>query len=137
MTFCIKYATGRPSLHYLPPFTSLLEYKSSFVYTPKGECDIDKQLGYEIMRQIAAFMNTDGGEFRIGYKDDGTLCGINEDLQYINSSNEDDCVYDLSEDKIRLKFINTITAKLGSLAAMRVEVLLFQTDDGKLVCPRV
>lgn len=111
-----------------------LEYKSSFVYTPKGECDIDNQLGYEIMRQIAAFMNTDGGELRIGYKDDGTLCGINEDLQYINSSNEDDCVYDLSEDKIRLKFINTITAKLGSLAAMKVEVQLFQTDDEKLVC---
>ena len=111
-----------------------LEYKSSFVYTPKGECDIDKQLGYEIMRQIAAFMNADGGELRIGYNDDGTLCGINEDLQYINSSNEDYNVYDLSEDKIRLKFINTIDAKLGSLAAMKVDVKLFQNNEKKMVC---
>lgn len=111
-----------------------LEYKSSFVFTANSICNIDEQLGCEIMRQIAAFMNADGGELRIGYKDNGEICGINNDLPHINSSNEDNCTYDLSEDKIKLKFMNVIAAKLGNLAASRVQVELFKTEDKKLVC---
>ena len=111
-----------------------LEYKSSFVFTANSICNIDEQLGCEIMRQIAAFMNADGGELRIGYKDNGEICGINNDLPHINSSNEDNYTYDLSEDKIKLKFMNVIAAKLGNLVASRVQVDLFKTEDKKLVC---
>ncbi len=111
-----------------------LEYKSSFVYTRKGELDIDSQLGYEIMRQVAGFMNAEGGLLCIGYYDDGTIRGINDDLQYINSSNEDKFLYDQSEDKIKLKFTHTIAESLGSLASSRVRVELRQNSAGRIVC---
>ena len=112
----------------------MLEYKSSFVYTRNGELDIDSQLGYEIMRHVAGFMNADGGLLCIGYYDDGTIRGINDDLPYINTSNEDDFQYDLSEDKITLKFIHTIANSLGSLASSRVKIELRQNSAGRIVC---
>ena len=111
-----------------------LEYKSSFVYTRNGEQDIDSQLGYEIMRQVAGFMNSDGGLLCIGYYDDGTIRGINDDLPYINTSNEDDFQYDLTEDKITLKFTHTIAESLGPLASSRVRIELRQNSAGRIVC---
>lgn len=111
-----------------------LEYKSSFVYTRNGEADIDRQLGFDLMRHVAGFMNSEGGLLCIGYRDDGTICGINEDLRFINSGSEDDYHYELSEDKIKLKFINTIARTLGALAASRVKIELLQNSRGRLVC---
>ena len=112
----------------------MLEYKSSFVYTRNGELDIDSQLGYEIMRHVAGFMNADGGLLCIGYYDDGSIRGINDDLPYINTSNEDDFQYDLTEDKITLKFVHTIANSLGSLASSRVKIELRQNSAGRIVC---
>ena len=111
-----------------------LEYKCSFVYTRNGVLDIDRQLGYELMRHVAGFMNSEGGLLCIGYYDDGTIRGINEDLKYINTSNEDDYTYELTEDKIKLKFINTIVKHLGKLAGSRVDIELQQNSKGRLVC---
>lgn len=111
-----------------------LEYKSSFVYTRNGELDIDHQLGFELMRHVAAFMNSDGGLLCIGYYDDGTIRGINDDLKYINASNDDEYHYELTEDKIKLKFINTIVKRLGPLAASRVHIDLQQNSAGRIVC---
>lgn len=106
-----------------------LEYKSSFVYTAKGECNIDKQLGGTIMKEIAAFMNAEGGELLIGYEDDGTVCGIDKDLPFINESQDDPWEYDWTEDKICLKFNNTIAAKLGNLASSHALVKLYRRED--------
>ncbi|MBQ1961086.1 MAG: ATP-binding protein, partial [Akkermansia sp.] len=111
-----------------------LEYKCSFVYTRNGELDIDRQLGYELMRHVAGFMNSEGGLLCIGYYDDGSIRGINEDLQYINTSNEDHFIYELTEDKIKLKFINTIVQHLGKLAGSKVDIELQQNSKGRLVC---
>ena len=111
-----------------------LEYKSSFVYTAKGVPDIDNQLDKEIMQQLAGFMNADGGTVCIGYRDDGTVRGIEEDLKYINSSNEDEYNdYELTQDGIKLKFINTIKRKLGKYACTHVTPQLLQKDKF-LVC---
>lgn len=98
------------------------EYKSSFVYSAKThEPDIDYQLSKEIMKQLAGFMNADGGILYIGYRDDGTPCGIERDLPYINSSNEDEHNdYKLTADSLNLLFINTITRKLGAYACTLV-----------------
>ena len=111
-----------------------LEYKSSFVYTRNGELDIDHQLNYELMRHVAGFMNSAGGLLCIGYYDDGSIRGINDDLKYINTSNEDEYHYELTEDKIKLKFINTIVRRLGRLAAGRVHIDLQQNSVGRIVC---
>lgn len=125
--------TPRPESHFL-------EYKSSFVFVPgkdgsKGTANIDVQLGKEMMRQIAAFMNADGGELRIGYTDSGTICGINNDLEYLNSSKTDRYAeqYDKSIDQIILLFTNTIRRTFGEFLASLTRVELKQRNKN-LVC---
>ena len=117
-----------------------LEYKSSFVFVPgkdgsKGTANIDVQLGKEMMRQIAAFMNADGGELRIGYTDSGTVCGINNDLEYLNSSKMDRYAeqYDKSVDQIILLFTNTIRRTFGEFLASLTRVELKHRNKN-LVC---
>lgn len=112
-----------------------LEYKSSFVFTATGEQNIDSQLGREIMQQLAAFMNAGGGMVCIGYRDDGTICGINKDIQYLNSSNNDDTyTYDPTLDGIELKIRNTIGRKLGGFANGLVRIDFRKSAKGLLVC---
>lgn len=111
-----------------------LEYKSSFVYTASGEQNIDSQLGREIMQQLAAFMNAKGGMVCLGYRDDGSICGINNDIQYLNSSAEDEYTYKLTLDGIELKIRNTIGRKLGGFANSQVTVTFRKNEKGLLVC---
>jgi predicted HTH transcriptional regulator len=42
-----------------------------------------------VLREIAAFLNTDGGTLLIGVRDDGQIVGIAPDLAYVNRNNED------------------------------------------------
>lgn len=115
-----------------------VEYKSSFVFTCDGKPDIEKQLGQEIMRQVAAFMNCDGGTIYIGYRDDGSVCGIEQDLEYINDDTSDKYKYNLTTDGITLKFQNTISRVLGSLASRNVSVRVKKDErSGKLICKLV
>jgi predicted HTH transcriptional regulator len=116
-----------------------VEYKSSFVFTCDGIADIEKQLGQEIMRQVAAFMNCNGGTIYIGYRDDGTVCGIEKDLEIINDDTSDRFnPYKLTIDGITLKFQNTISRVLGSLASRNVSVRVKKDErSGKLICKLV
>lgn len=116
-----------------------VEYKSSFVFTCDGIADIEKQLGQEIMRQVAAFMNCNGGTIYIGYRDDGTVCGIEKDLEFINDDTSDRFnPYKLTIDGITLKFQNTISRVLGSLASRNVSVRVKKDErSGKLICKLV
>lgn len=116
-----------------------VEYKSSFVYTCDGIAQIEKQLGKEIMRQIAAFMNCNGGTIYIGYRDDGTVCGIEKDLEFINDDTTDPFnPYKLTIDGITLKFQNTISRVLGHLVSRNVSVRVKKDErSGKLICKLV
>lgn len=119
-----------------------LEYKSSFVFsTRKTEPDMDHQLDVEIMQQLAAFMNTDGGTLKLGYRNDGTPCGINKDLKYLNSGSDDPYEYfepenlsQLTPDKVKLKFRNTITRVLGTTASNCVDIVLYYYRSQLLLC---
>lgn len=111
-----------------------LEYKSSFVFTASGDQNIDTQLGREIMQQLAALMNAKGGMVCLGYRDDGTICGINNDLQYLNTSSEDEYTYKPTLDGIELKIRNTIGRKLGGFANSQVDISFRKNEDGLLVC---
>lgn len=111
-----------------------LEYKSSFVYTASGEENIDLQLGREIMQQLAAFMNAKGGTVCLGYRDDGSVCGINNDIPHLNSSSEDQYTYKLTLDGIELKIRNTISRKLGGFANSQVDIKFRKNEKELLVC---
>lgn len=114
--------------------TDQLEYKSSFVYTATSDRNIDAQLGHEIMQQLAAFMNAKGGTVCLGYQNDGSICGINRDIQFLNSSTEDEYTYEPTLDGIELKIRNTIARKLGGFANSLVDIGFRKNKSGLLVC---
>ena len=65
------------------------EFKSTIVF-PAGDIvpDIDKQMQY-ILKIIAGFQNSDGGQLYLGINDAGIICGINRDYEHLNSSQKD------------------------------------------------
>lgn len=118
----------------LEPEGQCIEYKSSFVYDARtSKPHLDHQLGYVIMKTIAGFMNTDGGEVRIGYNDDRSPCGIVGDLEHINSGGNDEeeeerCDYKPSIDGLTRLFTDKIKTKLGRFAATLVRVEFFKKN---------
>lgn len=113
-----------------------LEFKSSFVYTPGGKVDIDGQLGHEIMAQLAGFMNVAGGIVCLGYKDDGSVRGLNEDIPFLNTSKIDkyNGQYKETLGGIELKIRNMIKYKLGADADPLVQVEFYRAQNDRLVC---
>lgn len=61
------------------------EFKASLRWDKKRNC-INKDLQKEIIKTIAGFLNADGGLLHIGVEDDGTICGIEDDLKTMNGS---------------------------------------------------
>lgn len=110
-----------------------LEFKSSLVFTCQAEADIDKQLGCEIMHQIAAFMNADGGSVLVGYRSNGHVRGINKDIPHLNGSKVDSFIYKPSLDAVELKVRNSIVAKLGTYASSLVRIEFYRTENNLLV----
>lgn len=113
-----------------------LEFKSSFVYTPEGKEDIDGQLGHEIMAQLAGFMNAAGGIVCLGYKDDGSVRGLNEDIPFLNTSKIDkyNGQYKETLGGIELKIRNMIKYKLGADADPLAQVEFYRAQNDRLVC---
>ena len=112
-----------------------VEFKSSMVFTGDGQNNIEKQLDFEIIQQLAGFMNHKGGSLYLGYRSNGIVRGIDEDLIYLNSS-----LYDVTQcyptnlDGIELKIRNSITKNLGLMANTLVTVNFFRAERDRLVC---
>lgn len=117
--------------------TRYVEYKSSLVYPPRpdAEADVGEQLGKNIMRTIAGFMNTKGGSVFVGVRDDGTVRGIEEEGELLNKDNDSGTPYPATQDGIRRKIIDTVQDKLGNYAASLVDVQFLQGANSRhLVC---
>ena len=123
----------------IPREGNQLEYKSSFVFPPakdkgtKSEPCIDVQLDQTIMKEIASFMNAEGGVLWIGRRDDGSVCGFNEDIPLLNSSTQDDFTYQLNMDGVELKIRNRASIHLGSFAVTLISSIEFFEDNGLYV----
>lgn len=52
----------------------------------------------------------------MGYKDDGTICGIENEIPELNTSEEDNYQYKPTLDGLELKIRNTIKWHLGGFA---------------------
>ena len=113
-----------------------LEFKSSFVYTAEGKEDIDEQLGHEILAQLAGFMNAGGGTVCLGYKDDGSVRGINEDIPFLNTSKIDkyNGQYKETLDSIERKIRTMIKWKLGRDVDPLVQIRFYKALNDRLVC---
>jgi type I site-specific restriction-modification system R (restriction) subunit len=56
-----------------------LEFKSTLRWNLKEDRKDDKAITHAVLKTIAAFLNTDGGDLLIGVSDDGSVVGIERD----------------------------------------------------------
>ena len=111
-----------------------LELKTSIVYPPgQGEADIRKQL-YNILRELTAFMNTDGGTLYIGIHDKTKkVIGIEDDYKHLNDDSEDEYngSYSDNRDGYELKIRNTIDKLCPTLANSLTTISFDSINDNE------
>jgi hypothetical protein len=100
-----------------------LEFKSSFRYDYRLQ-KVNKALEAVIMKTLAGFMNTQGGSLLIGVADDGSIVGLENDIQTLGRKDGDGYTQAL---------MSTVADKLGT-PACRLLRILFHQQDGKHVC---
>ncbi len=65
-----------------------LEFKSTFRWDIRNS-QTNKNLEKSVMKTIAAFLNTDGGQLVIGVEDNGEIYGLDSDYETLNKKNTD------------------------------------------------
>jgi DNA-binding NarL/FixJ family response regulator len=91
-----RFTTTIKSIGDLRPISELialvesdrLEFKSTLQWSVKGNVE-DKKLQKECLGTIAAFLNANGGVLLIGVEDNGSLYGLEKDLQCMKNSTID------------------------------------------------
>ena len=81
-------------------------------------------LRFSSLKTIAAFLNSDGGTLIIGVEDDGTVCGLQRDL---------DLVKDKALDGFEQTLMNLISSHIGPEIARQIKIR-FEELDGRHVC---
>jgi type I restriction enzyme R subunit len=97
-----------------------LEFKSSLRWNLKEDRKDDQAITHAVLKTIAAFLNTDGGDLLIGVADDGTVLGIEHDH------------FD-NEDRFMLHLVQVVKNALGDRAATCIDPTT-QIVDGQAVC---
>lgn len=65
-----------------------LEFKSSLRWDVKQE-NVNKDLEKVILKTLAGFMNSEGGQLVIGVEDDGSIFGLENDYKALNNADRD------------------------------------------------
>jgi len=97
-----------------------LEFKSTLRWNLKESRKDAERVTYSVLKTIAAFLNTDGGDLLIGVADDKTLVGIEADGFE-------------SEDEFLLHLSHVIGAALGDRAGTCVDAKI-EVVEGKTIC---
>ena len=113
-----------------------VEFKNSIAFPPDrdGDADIDKQL-YNVLKELMAFMNADGGTLYIGVHDrTKEVTGIECDYPYLNEG-KDEFAGNYKEDRdgYELKIRNTIDSLCPSVANSLISVD-FEYKNGRTLC---
>lgn len=114
---------------------SKTEFKTSIVFSAKSKgLDPDLQIA-EIAKEIAAFLNAEGGTLYIGVDDHGTLKGIADDMPHLNEGEDDEFngTYKPTPDGYELKLRNAVKRILGATANSLVKIEVLQ-DGGLAYC---
>ena len=100
-----------------------LEFKSSFMWDYK-EQKMNKDLQKSVMKNIAAFMNTNGGIIIIGIDDSRKVLGLAPDFQLINKNDSDgfENVFNMS------------IAKMLGIEFREYIDIVFEEINGKTIC---
>jgi type I restriction enzyme R subunit len=97
-----------------------LEFKSTLRWNLKQDRQDDKVVTHAVLKTIAAFLNTEGGDLLIGVADDGSIVGIERD-QLGN------------DDKFMLHLAQVVRNGLGDRAGTCIDPKT-QIVQGKTVC---
>lgn len=97
-----------------------LDFKSTLRWDLKAGRKDDKLITHAVLKTIAAFLNTEGGDLLIGVQDDRTIIGIDHDR------------FD-SDDQFMRHLVQVVQNGLGELAATCIDPLM-QIVEGKSVC---
>lgn len=112
------------------------EFKTSIVFSAasNGGIDPDYQLGV-ITKEIAAFLNAEGGTLYIGVDDHGTLRGVMDDFSHLNEGTCDEYngSYKPTADGYQLKIRNAVKHMLGHTANGLILVNMME-EDGLPYC---
>ena len=113
-----------------------VEYKTSIVFVPgkDNQADIDKQM-FNIVREIAAFMNVEGGTLYIGIHDKTReILGIANDYAHLNDGEDPyKDSYGYTEDGYQLKIRNTLVSLCSGYAGGLIDIS-FPVQDGVKYC---
>lgn len=111
-----------------------VEYKTSIVYTPKNEANIDMQM-FNIVRELAAFMNADGGTLYIGIHDrTKKIIGIDHDLPHLCEGESPFAdSYTADYDHYQLKIRDTVVSLCSAMAGSLIDIS-FPQQDGVTYC---
>jgi hypothetical protein len=100
-----------------------LEFKSTFQWDLR-EGKQNKALQKQVLKTLAAFMNSDGGTLVIGVTDDKEIIGLEHDLKLVQNS------LDAFENRLLSVFSSTIGAPYSLHCKMRFA----DAQNGKKVC---
>lgn len=97
-----------------------LEFKSTLRWNLKEDRQDDKLVTHAVLKTVAAFLNTEGGDLLIGVADDGSIVGIERDRLE-------------SDDKFMRHFAQVVRNGLGDRAGTCIDPKM-QIVQGKTVC---
>lgn len=97
-----------------------LEFKSTLRWSLKEDRQDDKGVTHAVLKTIAAFLNTEGGDLLIGVSDDGSIVGIERDQLE-------------SDDKFMRHLAQVVRNGLGDRAGTCIDPKT-QVVQGKTVC---
>lgn len=103
-----------------------LEFKSSMVWDIRKN-QPNKELKITVAKELAAFMNTNGGTLLIGVEDDKTITGIEIDLAILHNSTDD----------FELTLTNLINTYLGKMNRAYVDLRFEKVEDKQVAVVRV
>ena len=101
--------------------STVLEFKSTFQWDMVRN-EQNKALRHSVLKTVCAFMNTEGGTLVIGVEDDGSICGLRNDLSVLGSL-----------DRIQQTIANLISDRIGAAATPYVR-LRFEEIGDDTVC---
>lgn len=107
-----------------------VEFKTSLVYPPENHYRADLRIQtYNILKEVAAFLNAEGGTLYLGVSNEGVATGLENDLAFRT--------FCYSQDKYDIYFHNQVKAALGLEANSCVSCEWEETDDKEIYVVRV
>lgn len=126
-------STGNLPVFAGPDEGPYVEYKTSIVFYPKTQQpDVDAQC-LEITKELAAFMNAEGGTLYIGIHDKTReIVGYEDDLQYLNMGESEYAgSYTPDDDHYQLKIRDMLVQYTSSTAGSLIKVCIEEQDGAK------